>query len=422
MLNAECFGCGIDLVSIERVARLHRELGDDEKARIFGAGELAEARATRFPERRLARSFAAKEACLKLFPEEAAAGELAVEDIDVAAGPGAAIRVEPGERLRRAMERRGVGRILLSAGSSRVQAWAIAVSVERGAQGSDRALREAAERVRAFRPSLVGRAAYRLFPVRRGVILANIRRVFGDLLDDSGRRALAGAFYAHMARFLLETVAYAIRPIEVTAEEVRVENIEIPLLAAEEGKGLIILTGHFGNWEVACGAGILRFPQYRGRFHFLRRPISNRLIETFVLRKFRRAGLGVIPKKNSLLEILSLLEKNDALVFIMDQHASVPKDGVAVPFFGEPAGTFRSLALIAKASGAPVIPAHGWREAPGRHVLRFEEPVPWIDRDDPAEEVAENTRAYNAAIERMVLRHPEQWFWMHKRWKLRRSI
>jgi len=96
----------------------------------------------------------------------------------------------------------------------------------------------------------------------------------------------------------------------------------------------------------------------------------------------------------------------------------VPKDGIPVEFFGRPAGTFKSLALIAKASGAPVIPAHGWREADGRHVLRFEEELRWVSHEDPQEEIRLNTRAYNQAIERMVLRHPEQWFWMHKRWKL----
>jgi lauroyl/myristoyl acyltransferase len=92
-----------------------------------------------------------------------------------------------------------------------------------------------------------------------------------------------------------------------------------------------------------------------------------------------------------------------------------------VPFFGQPAGTFRSLALIARATGAPVIPASAWRERNGHHVLRFEEPLVPIACDDYDEEIRRNTQSYNQALERLILRHPEQWWWMHRRWKTRRK-
>ena len=82
-----------------------------------------------------------------------------------------------------------------------------------------------------------------------------------------------------------------------------------------------------------------------------------------------------------------------------------------------PAGTFRSLAIIARATGAPVVPAATWRERDGHHVLRFEEPLTPIECDDYDEEIRRNTRAYNAMLERLILRHPEQWWWMHRRWK-----
>ena len=73
--------------------------------------------------------------------------------------------------------------------------------------------------------------------------------------------------------------------------------------------------------------------------------------------------------------------------------------------------------MIALATGAPVIPAACWREPEGRHVLRFEEPVPAVDVANVNESILRTTRAYNAAIERLVLRHPEQWWWVHRRWK-----
>jgi lauroyl/myristoyl acyltransferase len=88
-----------------------------------------------------------------------------------------------------------------------------------------------------------------------------------------------------------------------------------------------------------------------------------------------------------------------------------------VEFFGHPAGTFRSLAVIALATGAPVVPAASWRDETGRHVLRFELPLAPIEHSDTNEAIRMNTRAYNRALERMIVRRPEQWWWVHRRWK-----
>jgi lauroyl/myristoyl acyltransferase len=112
------------------------------------------------------------------------------------------------------------------------------------------------------------------------------------------------------------------------------------------------------------------------------------------------------------------LAAGDIILFPFDQHAA-GRDGIEVDFFGHPAGTFRSLALIARATGAPVVPASTWREPDGRHVLRFEEALTTIECEDYDEETRRNTRAYNAVLERLILRHPEQWWWMHRRWKSR---
>jgi len=103
-------------------------------------------------------------------------------------------------------------------------------------------------------------------------------------------------------------------------------------------------------------------------------------------------------------------------VFPFDQHAG-PPDGIQVDFFGHPAWTFRSLALLALASDAVVLPAASWRKSDGRHVLRFEEALPVLTAADVGTEIKRNTRAYNAALERLILRHPEQWYWVHRRWK-----
>ena len=87
-------------------------------------------------------------------------------------------------------------------------------------------------------------------------------------------------------------------------------------------------------------------------------------------------------------------------------------------FLGHPASTFKSLAVLALNTGAPVIPALCWRGSDGTHVLRFEEPLPLIECEHPGEAIRQNTRSYNTALEKILLRHPEQWIWMHRRWKI----
>jgi KDO2-lipid IV(A) lauroyltransferase len=145
---------------------------------------------------------------------------------------------------------------------------------------------------------------------------------------------------------------------------IRVENMESPLRAHKKGKGLIFLTGHFGNWEVATVAGITQFPQFKGLLHFVRRPINPKWLNQFVIRRFRRAGFGTIAKRGSLDTILNLLENGAIIVYVFDQHAGV--DGIVVDFFGHPAGTFKSPALLAMSTGAPIIPASSWRD-PAKH-------------------------------------------------------
>ena len=186
--------------------------------------------------------------------------------------------------------------------------------------------------------------------------------------------------------------------------------------AREKGKGVLLLAGHFGNWEVSTVAGMSQFKQYRGLLHFIRRPLNPKWFNDLVMRRFRKAGFGTLEKSGSLDEILALLEDNRIVVSIFDQF-TVKKYGIPSEFFGHPAHTFKSLAVLAQFTGAPVIPSSSWREADGTHVLLFEPPVEVITEGRTKDIIAKNTKRFNEALERIILRHPEQWIWMHKRWK-----
>ena len=392
--------CGIDTVEIARIERLLHETPVEQLGGLFAPEELHDAGSGPGRAASLAARVAAKEACLKLFPRETALGVLGPRDFTVVRDAYGAPQVVASARAQAGLDRHRLRGIGLSLSHDRTSASALAVAEPIVAEVSP-----------------LGKLFYHLLPIRRAVVLANLRRVFGDTVPEAEVRRIAQASYAHLARLALEFLVFPWLSRRRRAAQVRVENIDVALRVYEQGKGALILTGHFGNWEVATAAGMESFPQYRGLFHFLRRPLKPAWFDALITRRFRRAGMGVLPKKGALDRILDLLAAGHVIVFVFDQHAG-GTDGIPAEFFGHPAGTFKSLAILALATGAPVLPAASWREPDGRHVLRFEEPVPLIECEDTTEAIRRNTRAYNEVLERLVLRHPEQYFWLHRRWKL----
>ena len=148
--------------------------------------------------------------------------------------------------------------------------------------------------------------------------------------------------------------------------------------------------------------------------------MGSKRIERILFKRYYQAGLHVIPKKNSLNQVCDALTEGHAVVFVLDQHASLSnRDGLAVEFFGKKAGTYRSLATLARYTSVPVVPAAGYRLPNGNHVLEFYEPLLWEVDENQQEALYKNTLRYNQALERIILAHPEQWMWLHKRWKLK---
>jgi KDO2-lipid IV(A) lauroyltransferase len=392
--------CGIDSVEIARIERLLRETPAEDLIRYFSPQELTDSGDGPGRAASLAARFAAKEACAKLFPRELALAEIEPADFSIERDAYGAPQVVCSARAGVVLGRQRLRAIAVSLTHDRISASAVALALPAQADAP-----------------LAGRLIYRLFPLRRRVILENLHRVFGAAVPEAEIIGLAQAHYAHLWRLAGEFVRFRWLSEQKKSALIRVDNVEALARALERGKGALILTGHFGNFEVATIAGLRHFPHMRGRFHFIRRAIRPRWLDALVNRRFRQGGFGVVGKRGSLDVILERLEAGDLVVFPFDQHAS-PPDGIAVDFFGHPAGTFKSLAIMALATGAPVVPASSWREPDGSHVLRFEEALPLIECDKVNEEIRRNTRAYNAMLEILVLRHPEQWFWVHRRWKL----
>lgn len=268
--------------------------------------------------------------------------------------------------------------------------------------------------------NIFGRMMYKYFPYRKSVIMGNIDKVYGTSISASAKTHLAIAFYAHFLKIITENIRLRFLSDARLKSLVTVEGVEHLLEVSAKGQGVLVLTGHFGNWEFAPLGGISQFKQYKGHLHFIRRTFGSKTLERILFKRYYNAGLRVIPKKYALNKIMDVLENNHAVVFVLDQHASpVNKDGIVVDFFGKPAGTYRSLAMIAHYTDVPVVPAACYRKEDGTHVLKFYPPIPWIQAESSGEEILKNTQHYNHILENIILERPEQWWWLHKRWKLK---
>ncbi len=203
---------------------------------------------------------------------------------------------------------------------------------------------------------------HRYFPYRKKIIQSNIDQVFGEALSVVQKRQLAQSFYSHLATSIKEMLMMRFMTEQQICDQVEVKGHEYLLEVAKQNKGRFGINRAFWQLGICALGGILNFKQFQGQFHFIRRTLGNKFLEKILFRRYYRAGLNVIPKKNSLEQVTAALEKNHAVAFVLDQHASlVNRDGVAAEFFGKKAGTYRSLASISRHTGIPVIPAAGYR-------------------------------------------------------------
>jgi Kdo2-lipid IVA lauroyltransferase/acyltransferase len=273
-----------------------------------------------------------------------------------------------------------------------------------------------------LRPGLLGHCGYYLASFRSKIVNKNIEIAFGDDLTVQEKHKLAKSFYRHIVLFVYEYIRFFWASKKRLGKLVEVEGIENVVEAYNKGKGVVILTGHFGNWEVACLGGISKFPQYEGLFHVMRKTFTNKLFEKVVFSKFRKHGLNVIIARSGLERACEVLKEKNIVVFAFDQRAKlIRKEGVLIDLFSRKASTNKALSLIVRHCGAVVVPATAFRKKGGKHVLSFKKPLEWIECNSSQEATLVNTRLYNRALEEMIEEHPDQWLWGHKRWRLQDS-
>jgi len=250
-------------------------------------------------------------------------------------------------------------------------------------------------------------------PLRRAA-MENLRFAFPDWSDAQRRRVIRS-----MVRQLGWMAAEFARLPRLTPRNIErlvlLEGFENFAAAQARGKGVLFLTGHMSAWELAPYAHAL----YGHPLHFLVRAIDNPRVDALIMRYRCGSGNSPIEKNQSARAVLKVLGAGGTVGILADQNALL-SEGVFVDFFGIPACSTAGLARFAMHAEAAVVPGFlRWDEALRKYRLGFEPAVELSRTEDEAADIRENTARFMRVVENYVRKYPDQWLWLHRRWKTR---
>lgn len=255
---------------------------------------------------------------------------------------------------------------------------------------------------------------FALVPRLKRIALFNLKLAFPDWSDEERQRVVRGMIrqLGWMGGEFSQFPKYTAERIK---EIVLLDGLENFLAAARGGKGVLVLTGHFSAWELA--------PFAQARFgyplSFLAREIENARVDALVNSYRTVSGNKPIEKNQSARAVLRVLGEGGTVGILADQN-TILAEGVFVDFFGIPACTTTGIARMALHTGAAVVPGYIlWDAAIGKYRLRFDAALELVRTGDTETDVRENTARFTKVIEEIVRKNPEQWVWVHKRWKTR---
>jgi len=223
--------------------------------------------------------------------------------------------------------------------------------------------------------------------------------------------AFIGRVYQHVALGVVEMLMLPrLMTRQAVSRYVNLVHYDVFDRVLKEGRGCIVIIGHLGNWEIGGLASTMAgYP-----LQSLARPIDNPWIDRYLKRFRTQTGQKMIPRDRALGEMIRVLQRGGMLVVQVDQDAR--QVGVYVNFFGRPASTHRAPATLSLKYNAPIVLVNTYREKNLNYAVCAEPIYPDVFRELP-DPVKALTQAYSDRFEDCVRQHPEQWFWMHDRWK-----
>lgn len=262
-----------------------------------------------------------------------------------------------------------------------------------------------------FLGKMVGISGYYLAPGRRNLSLDNIRQAFAGEFDERKVRATALNSFGFLGMNISDFFKLPGLTLKTVERFTSIEGEENLVDALTAGNGVLVLSAHLGSWDMLT-AGLAK----RGYPLSLITKVSRSAALNRIWMGYRRnLGMELLMGRGTMKECLRHLKKGGIVGFALDQNAR-RREGVFVPFFGREACTITSLALIARRTGAPVLPVYVYREG-DMHRIVIDDPIIHDNIEDAETDILERTRAYARWTEKVIREHPEQWTWLHDRWK-----
>ncbi|MGE5300446.1 MAG: lysophospholipid acyltransferase family protein [Acidobacteriota bacterium] len=248
---------------------------------------------------------------------------------------------------------------------------------------------------------------------RRRIAIENLRAAVARqaLSIDSTPEQIIKKNFSNLGKSFAEVVKIYYGLGDHIIRDVEIIGTEHFLRAREKGRGVLVITGHCGNWELNALAVAKRLVN----LNIVARPIDNPYLNWLIERTRRKYGSSVIYKRGALKRILSALKKKEIVAILMDQSV-VSSEGVVAEFLGKKDYTMKTPAVIALKTGSPVLPAF-IKRTNGGHVIEIGEVIELDGSADAEEAVLLNTVNFSKRVEDYVRRNPAEWLWIHRRWK-----
>lgn len=257
---------------------------------------------------------------------------------------------------------------------------------------------------------MFGQVMWRANGRRRRLATRNVQSALG--VDSYQARRIARGAFGHFGRFFAECLCLPDYARPGREALFRIEGLEHLREAASRGRGVVVYSGHLGNWElVALRQALEGFP-----LDLITRPMHNPWVDS-LLREWREvSGNRVLSKHGVLRRAVEGLREGRCLAMLIDQHESGPRQ-LRIPFFGQPAATTPSLGRLAVRLEVPVVPVCSTPEPDGGYRIAYHAPLEPSRSGSPDEQAEETTRRALAILEGWIREQPETWLWLHDRWK-----
>lgn len=258
----------------------------------------------------------------------------------------------------------------------------------------------------------LGRLFYHLDKRHRLVALDNLQKVWGKEKSSRELTQIAQGVFRNLGRSLVEFCRMSKIDEHNIEQFVEIEGWDNFENAKQSGKGILITTAHFGNWEM-----IPQALAFKGQpLNSIVRPLDNIYLDQLVTRIRTGFGSRIIPKKNALRGILRSLRRGENIGILMDQ-STASNEAVLAKFFGYPCYTLTTPVVLALKTGCRIIPLFITRCSDNRHKMVIHPPFELIRSDNYQQDLLTNIQALNDIIEQQVTQHPDHWLWIHRRWK-----